>query len=158
LLTGDDGSQLEAHSVGYESPNAHDNWLLVAIRITTPRGFGESIEECWSIEEVRRMNVWLTVIADGLPVQAWGGNCLEANLEFTLVAESPETATIRASFILGRGLWHPTHGKGALFDYNARIDFEIPRIDLRNLVRDLEDELRRVPPREPERRLPSPLR
>jgi hypothetical protein len=158
LLTGSDGSRVEAHIVGYESPNGHDNWLLVAIRVTTPDGAGESIENCWQIEEVRRLIVWFTAIAEGLAVQSWGGNCLEATLEFTLVAESLETATILASFILERGLWYPRNGQDALSDYRAHIDVVIPRTDLRNLVRELDDELRRFPPREPERPLPSPLR
>jgi hypothetical protein len=110
LLTAPNGSQVEAHLVGYESPMQDRNWLLVAIWVCTAEGSGACMANCWQAEEVRRMVVWFTAMADGVPVDEWGGACLEANLEFELVAASAESVTVRAHFILERGAWYPADG------------------------------------------------
>jgi hypothetical protein len=156
VLTSHDGSQVEAHLVGYESPTA-DNWLLVAIRVTTPGGSGASVEPCWQTQEVRRMVVWFSAMVDGVPVHEWGGACLEANLEFKLVAASAVSVTLRANFILERGTWHPADGSPDVPDYGAYVDLELTRSDLRRVADELASELERYPPLVPERPLPSPL-
>lgn len=143
--------------MGYESPTQDMNWLLVAIRVSTPEGSGASVEPCWQAEEVQRMVVWFTAMADGVPVQQWGGACLEANLEFELVAASAETVTLRAHFILERGTWHPADGSPDIPDYGAFADLQLPRSDLRRVAQELAHELQQYPSLAPERPLPSPL-
>lgn len=157
LLTAHDGSQVEAHLVGYEFPTQDRNWLLVAIRVSTPQGRGASVEPCWQAEEVQRMAVWFTAMADGVSVQQWGGACLEANLEFELVAASTETVTVRAHFILERGAWHPADGSPDISGYGAYVDLELPRSDLRRVAQELAHDLQPYPSLAPERKLPSPL-
>lgn len=157
LLTAHDSSQVEAHLVGYESPTQDGNWLLVAIRVSTPEGSGTSVEPCWQAEEVKRMVVWFTAVADGVPVHEWGGACLEANLEFELVAASAETVTLRAYFILEHGTWHPANGGPDISGYGAYVDLNTLRSDLRRVAQELAQELQQYPSLAPERLLPSPL-
>ena len=156
LLTARDGSQVEAHILGYESPVQDMNWLSVAIRVSTPEGSGASAEPCWQAEEVKRVVVWFTAMANGVPVHAWGGACLEANLEFELIANSAEAVTIRAHFILD-DTWHPADGSPDLPHYNSHVDLELPRGDLRRAAEELAHELQLYPSLVPERFLPSPL-
>jgi hypothetical protein len=158
LLTALDGSHVEAHLVGYESPTQENrNWLLVAIRVSTPRGSGASVEPCWQAEEVRRMIVWFTAIADGVPVHPRGAACLEANLEFELVAAAAERVKVRADVILERGWWHPAEGGPALYYSRASVDMDLPRSELRRVAWELADDLQRFPSLVPERSLPSPF-
>src|SRR5262249_17882309 len=152
-----DGSQVEAHIVGYQFPAGDDNWLLVAMGVATPEGNGASVEPCWQTEEVRRMAAWFSAMAEGVPVHKWGGACLEANLEFELVAASAESVTPRAHFILERGVWHPADGSPNVPDYGAYVDLEVARSELQRVALELSSELRRYPPIVPERTLPSPF-
>jgi hypothetical protein len=157
LLTADDGAQLEAHIVGYESAINDMNWLLVAIHVSTPQGSGTTVENCWQIEEVQRMIAWFHAMAHGVPVQRWGGACLEANLEFELVATSVAHVTVRATFILETGLWHPDDGGASVSHYHGSIDFDLTREDLQQIAGVLAEELHRYPPIAPLRTLPSPF-
>jgi len=157
ILFSRDGSHVEAHIVGYQFPNGQDNWLLVSTRISTPHGNGTSVDPCWQTAEVRRMIAWFSAMTKSASVFDWGGACLEANLEFELVGATPDTVTIRANFILERGIWHPADGSPDIPDYGGHVDLEVARSSLQRVAHELADELRRFPPRKPERRLPSPL-
>jgi hypothetical protein len=155
-----DGSQLEAHLVGYESPTNEPtndrNWLLASIHISTPQGSGRTVENCWQIEEVQRMIVWFRAMADGVPVQYWGGACLEANLEFELVAISVSSVRVRATFIVESGLWHPVDGSAEVSHYHGCIDFDLAHEDLQSIALQLAEELQQDPPIAPLSPLPSP--
>ncbi len=157
LLTARDGARFEVHLVGYQSPTQVDNWLLVAIAVTTPQGHGGSVEPCLETREVRRMITWFNAVADGVPVHPWGGGGLEVNLEFWVTATSPQLITLRADFILESGAWYPADGKPAVSDYHGSLTFELTRDDLRQLADEFAGELAGYPPRSPERPLPSPL-
>lgn len=157
LLTAPAGSYVEADIVGYQFPTGDDNWLLVEIHVTTPQGSGNTVVPCWQAEEVQRMVVWFSAMAEGVPVEEWGGACLEANLEFQLVGASVESVTLRAHFILERGVRHPADGGSDVPDFGAHVDLEITRSDLRQVAQDLALELQQYPPREHEHLLPSPL-
>ena len=156
LLIAPDGSQVEAHIIGYEFPPYDKNWLLVAIRVSTPQGSGTSVDPCWQVEEVQRMVVWFTAMADGVPVKTWGAGCLEHNLEFQLTAASGNTVTIRAYFSLEHGIWHPADGNPDIPQYRDYVDLELPRSELRRVAQELADELKRYPG-PPDPSLLSPL-
>jgi hypothetical protein len=159
FLTGRDGSQVEAHILGYQFPTGSDNWLLIAMRITTPQGEGASVEPCWQTGEVRRMADWFSAMAEGKSVHGWGGACLEANLEFELVAATTESVTLRASFILASGIWYPKVAEGCpkVIDYQGYIDLTVARSELQGIADEFALKLRQYLPRERERLLPSPL-
>lgn len=157
-LSAHDGSYLEAHIVRYQFPLGHDNRLLVATWVKTPFGIGRSVDPCWQTEEVRRMVAWFSAMAEDRAVDEWGGACLEANLEFELVATSADTVTIGAHFILERGIWHPADGRPSIPDYGSQVNFELARTDLLKVAQELAHELEQYPPRAPEQVLPSPLR
>jgi hypothetical protein len=157
LLTTDNGAQLEAHIVGYESPINDMNLLLVAISVSTLQGSGATVENCWQIEEVHRMIAWFQAMADGVPVQRWGGGCLEAHIEFELVAKVATMVTVRASFILESGLWHPEAGGASVYHYHGSSDFDLTREDLQRIAREFTEEVEHFPPIAPLRALPSPL-
>jgi hypothetical protein len=103
------------------------------------------------------MVVRFTAMADGVPVQVWDGGCLEANLEFELVADSAVAATLQAHFILESGTWHPANGSPDELGLGPYVDLELLRSDLRRVAQELVYELQQYPSLAPERPLPSPL-
>ena len=163
LLTADDGAQLEAHIVGYESATSVNdmNWLLVAIHVSTPQGSGTTVENCWQIEEVQRMIAWFHAMANGVAsaVQRWGGACLEANLEFELVATSVATCHgTRHVHPRDTGIWYPDDGGASVSHYYGSIDFDLTCARTSSeIARRLAEELQCYPPIAPLRTLPSPL-
>ena len=102
---------------------------------------------------------WFSAMAEGESVHGWGGACLEANLEFELVAATTESVTLRASFILASGIWFPkvAEGRPKVVDFQGSVDLTVARSELQGVADELALKLRQYPPRERERLLPSPL-
>lgn len=152
LLKSLDGSEFEASIASYEFPEIEDkgdsNWLLIFIRVKSPRGEGTCVDPCLTTWDVERLIRWLEAQANGTPAEPDIG-FLEPNLEFEVIEAAGDTLTLRVRFILERkSWWKPTGGiRHRRSNWHNYVDLNITRENLRLAAEAWQADLSRFPTR-----------
>lgn len=150
LLAGANGNELELSIVGYQFPDVeHDpwdsNWLLVALRVVSPKGTWEVVDPCLTTWEAKNLMAWLVTVATRDPASTPLA-FTEPNLTFTARQKprSLKRVLLRACFQLE--LRPPWLGRGGGSD-DLCVDLDVGRDEVARAAASLLTDLIRFPQR-----------
>jgi len=151
LLSSQDGNELELSIVGYQFPEVEadpwdSNWLLVALRVVSPKGTWEVVDPCLTTWETKHLMAWMVNVAARDPA-APPIAFTEPNLTFTARPKprSPKRVLLGASFQLE--LRPPWLGKGGSGSGDLCVDLDVARSDVARAAASLLTDLIRFPQR-----------
>ena len=148
IFRGVENQSVELKLVSYEFPNnrnvdEHDkNWLNVFIKVDSKIGKWQAIDPSLLTWEVVELRTWFSCLAENKEVEDKLMGFTEPNLSFELRNEcNSEIKTIRMHFNI------ELLPKSAISGREYFVDFKFNKDDLKQIVIDLSEEIKKYPER-----------
>ena len=151
LLASQDGNELELSVVGYQFPEVDSdpwdsNWLLIALRVVSPKGSWEVVDPCLTTWEAKRLMAWMLNVAAHDPASAPIA-FTEPNLTFTAKPKPRSLKRVLLGACFQLELRPPWLGKGGGGSGDLRVDLDVARSDVARGAASLLGDLIRFPQR-----------